>query len=670
MRKRIRITLLTEALLLLAISLSYGCSAGRMHHYDVVVYGGTAGGAVAAVAAANEGVSVALLEPRQHIGGMISGGLGRTDFGNKSVIGGMSREFFERVGAHYSDPIAWYFEPHVAERVLRDWLSEADVEIYFNHRLDLSGVTTSGGRIARIRMENGATFEASVFIDASYEGDLMSRAGVKYTWGREGREQYGESLAGRHERSAKHQFDVKISPYDDDGNLLPQVYEGDETPVGGADRKVQAYNFRMCLTNRKDNRVPFPKPINYNPHRYELLKRYLQVKGKDLTLDQLMILSPMPNDKTDVNNRGAFSTDHIGGSWDYPNADYLRRQEIWDDHVRYQQGFFYFLANDPSVPAHIQKAMNEWGLSADEFTDTNHWPHQLYIREARRMIGAFVMTQADLQTQRSKPDSIGMGSYNSDSHNVQRVPTADGFVENEGDMQVPVQPYEMAYRAITPKQDECGNLLVPVCFSASHVAYSSMRMEPQYMILGHTAGVAADYAVRNEVPVQEVDVSWLQRRLREQRQVLTMADAVKRDVWQLSLRGIVVDNRSAKVTGPWQPSTACEPYLGIDYLHDGNADKGTLTARFEPGLPKQGLYEVRIAYTPHPNRATNVPIRLKTTSGVKALTLNQQKRPAHPPFESLGRFNCGPDTYIEISNAGTDGHVIVDAVQWLPARKR
>ncbi len=487
--------------------------------YDVVVYGGTAGGTVAAIAAANEGLRVALLEPRRHIGGMVSGGLGRTDYGNKAVIGGMSREFFERVGAEYGDEVAWFFEPHVAEQVFRDWLAEAGVDVFFEHRVDT--VAKSGTRIAHIQMENGAAFAAKVFIDASYEGDLLPRAGISYTWGREGRDAYGESLAGRREHSKYHQFPHPVSPYDEDGNLLPLVYGGDPGKPGEGDKKVQSYNFRLCLTDDKGNQAPFPRPPGYDPKRFEILKRYLATVP-DLELGKILSIGRMPKHKTDINNNGPVSTDYIGGSWDYPEADYKRRAEIWEAHKLYTQGFLYFLAHDPSVPASLQAAMNEWGLAKDEFVDTDHWPHQLYIREARRMIGQYVQVQADLQTRRTKPDSIGMGSYNSDSHHVQRIPTPDGAVVNEGDMQVPVSPYEIPYRVLVPKADECANLLVAACVSASHVAYSSMRMEPQYMIMGHAAGVAAAMATRGEVPVGEIDVAQLQARLREQKQTLSL----------------------------------------------------------------------------------------------------------------------------------------------------
>lgn len=511
--------------LLLLIPMAWAGSVLEAKPYEVVVYGGTAGGAIAAVAAAQEGVSVALLEPGRHIGGMISGGLGATDFGNKTVIGGMSREFFVRTGRHYAQPLAWYFEPHVAEQVLNDWLKEKGVEVLFEHRLDQ--VVLKDGRIEAVRMKNGSTFAAKVFLDCSYEGDLMARAGVSYTWGRESMEQYGETLAGVRERCEFHQFGVPVPARDEQGKLLPLVYPGERGKTGQADRKVQAYNFRICLCNQRENQVPFNKPEGYDPARYEILRRYLAIKGQDLRLGQILSIIMMPNGKTDINNNGPISTDHIGASWAYPEADDAERRKIWDDHLRYVQGYFYFLANDSSVPRHLQDEMNQWGLAKDEFVDTGHWPHQMYIREARRMIGEYVMIQKDLQTEREKPDSIGMGSYNSDSHHVQRIERPDGMLENEGDMQVPVKPYEIAFRAVLPKRTECINLLVPVCFSASHVAYSSMRMEPQYMIIGQASGLAAAATARSGRPVQDTDVAWLQQRLREGKSVLKMSEAIK-----------------------------------------------------------------------------------------------------------------------------------------------
>ncbi|HYK87708.1 MAG TPA: FAD-dependent oxidoreductase [Acidobacteriota bacterium] len=498
--------------------------------YDVVVYGATAGGVITAVSAAREGLKVALLEPRDHLGGMVSGGLSYTDYGRKEVIGGYALEFFWRVGNRYSlrrfgQDASWYFEPHVAEQVFREMLDDAGVNVLVRHRLrEKTGVMKAGGRIIKISTENGASFTSRIFADCSYEGDLMAQAGVSYTWGREGVSQYGESLAGVRERTPYHQFTVNISPYDADGKLLPEVSPGPAGEVGAGDKKVQAYNFRLCLSSDKNNQIPFPKPAGYTPRRYELMARMLRAMteklGRAPRLDEVCKPDSIPNKKADVNNNGAFSTDFIGRNWGYPEGDYKTRQRIWQEHIDYIAGFFYFLANDPSVPRALQEETRQWGLAKDEFTDTGNWPHQLYIREARRMVGEYVVTQKDLQTDLTKPDPIGMGSYNSDSHNIQRIPTGDGFVVNEGDMQVPVTPYQIPFRIMLPRKNEVQNLLVPVCFSASHVAYSSLRMEPQYMIIGQAAGVAAKMAIDAAVPVQDVDTIELTQRLREQGAVM------------------------------------------------------------------------------------------------------------------------------------------------------
>jgi hypothetical protein len=509
----------------LSLILMLAGSLTAASRYDVVVYGGTAAGVITAVSAAREGASVVLLEPGNHIGGMVSGGLGRTDHGKKEVIGGYSLEFFERLGRQYGEPVSWFFEPHVAEKVFREMLDEAKVPVVFKHRLrEMSGVRKKGNTLTEIRMENGASFSARIFVDCTYEGDLMAQAKVSYTVGREGVSQYGESLAGVRPKDRNHMFEVKVSAYDEQGKLLPEVSVAPPGEIGTADKKVQAYNFRMCLSKDKNNQVPFTKPPNYDPKRFTLLARLL--KGlverdqRGPQLNEIMIVSPMPNNKTDINNRGAFSTDYIGKSWDYPETSYKRRTEIWQDHVHYMQGFFYFLANDPQVPADTQKAINEYALAKDEFTDTSHWPHQLYVREARRMVGSFVMTQKDIQDELTKQDVIGMGSYNSDSHNVQRFVQADGTVQNEGNMEVPVKPYHIPYRILLPKKNEAANLLVPVCFSASHVVYSTVRMEPQYMILGQAAGVAAKMAIEKNTAVQDIDTQALTAKLRKQKAVM------------------------------------------------------------------------------------------------------------------------------------------------------
>ena len=509
--------------------------------FDVVVYGGTAGGVVTAISAGREGARVALLEPRDHIGGMVTGGLGWTDYGKKDVIGGYALEYYQRAGHKYGVPIQWYLEPHVAEAVFRQWVVEAGVELFYRHRLvEKTGVRKEGTRVTTIHMENGSSFSARVFVDASYEGDLMAQAGVTYTVGREGTDRYGESLAGVRDRTPLHQFQVSVPARDASGRLLPEVSGAPKAPSGSADTKVQAYNFRVCMTQRADNRVPFPKPASYTAARYAVLAKMLGAmdaikkeaalapetqaqKGdprgrlkQPWSLWDVMKPDPIPNGKTDTNNNGAFSTDYIGGNYDYPDGDYATRDRIWQAHVDYVQGFLYFLQHDSQVPAGLRAAMADWGLCKDEFADTDHWPHQLYVRESRRMVGEFVVSQKDIQTELTKPDPIGMGSYNSDSHNIQRIVDAEGMVENEGDMQVAVTPYQIPYRVMLPRRTETTNLLVPVAFSASHVAYSTLRMEPQYMIIGQAAGVAAKMAIDANVPVQAIDTAALSAKLKQQ----------------------------------------------------------------------------------------------------------------------------------------------------------
>ncbi|HWC96220.1 MAG TPA: FAD-dependent oxidoreductase [Candidatus Sulfopaludibacter sp.] len=494
--------------------------------FDVVVYGGTAGGVIASVSAAREGLHTALIEPGRHLGGMVSGGLGWTDYGKKEVIGGYALEFYLRVGRHYQlgrygQDIGWLHEPHVAEDILRQMAREAGVEVFEQSRLkEKGGVRKAGTQVQEISMENGDTFRAKVFIDSSYEGDLMAQSGITYTYGREGRAQYDESLAGVRDRTPLHQFSVDLSPLDAAGKLLPEISSRQLPPAGTADKAVQAYNYRMCFTDVPENRVAFAAPPGYNPQRYALFARLMQARmkteGKPPILNSVMKVDRIPNGKTDVNNNGPFSTDYLGGSWDYPDATYARRAEIWQQHKLYQQGFFYFVANDAQVPEALRQEMNRWGLCKDEFTDTDHWPNQLYIRESRRMVGEYVMVQKDLQTELTKPDAIGMGSYNSDSHNVERIVDAGGFVRNEGDMQVAVKPYQIPFRIMLPKRSEATNVLVPVAFSASHVAYSSVRMEPQYMILGQAAGVAAKMAIAASSSVQSIAPETLVERLKAQ----------------------------------------------------------------------------------------------------------------------------------------------------------
>ncbi len=500
------------------------------HDSDVVVYGGTAGGVMAAVSAARQGLRTALVEPGGHLGGMVSGGLGRTDYGRKEVIGGFALEFYWRVGMayrmdRYGNEVAWLHEPHVAEEIFRQLIAESGVSLFEHQRLaQTDGVRRQGTALQALRMEDGSEFTGRVFIDASYEGDVMAQSGVTYTVGREAASQYGESLAGARDRTPFHQFLVDIPARDENGRLLAEISAGAPEMPGSANRHVQTYNFRMCFSEVPENQAPFARPAGYDAARYTLLARLIAARTaaehKVPPLATLLSIDRIPNGKADINNNGAFSTDYIGASWTYPDGTYAERERVWQAHKQYTQGLFYFLAHDEQVPAPLRAEMNHWGLCRDEFTDTDHWPRQLYIREARRMVGEYVMVQKDLQTDLEKPDPIGMGSYNSDSHNIQRFADAHGFVRNEGDMQVPVQPYQIPYRILVPRRGQAANLLVTAAFSASHVAYSSVRMEPQYMILGQAAGVAAKLAIGSGRAVQDIDTMELTRILKSQGAVM------------------------------------------------------------------------------------------------------------------------------------------------------
>lgn len=519
--------------------------------HELVIYGATAGGIVSAVSASQSGGSVILVEPSSHIGGMVTGGLGRTDIGVGESIGGLAADFYRRVKAHYDKPSSWKFqtraeylesqpktlmddkwwfhEPSVASGIFRKMLDEAGVTVLTNHRIKF--VEKRGVRIHSLTCENGAVFQARLFIDATYEGDLMAKAGVSYRVGREGAAEYGEKLAGVVPRkfSTRKQWDVNVGPDDEKGDLLFGVMDIPRGEDGQGDRKVQAYNHRICLTNHPDNRLPIEQPRNYDASRYDLLARYVAARG-GLSLWKPSgawgFLKPgdLPNRKTDINDGGPFSTDFIGFNWDYPDGDETTRRAILKNHDDYTKGLLYFIGHDPRVPEATRKEMLEWGYPKDEFVDSHHWTPQLYVREARRMVGDYVMTSHDLETNRSKEDSIGIGSYGADSHLVQRI-VDKGFVRNEGnpnDFTPGHRPYEIPYRAITPARDECDNLLVTFCVSASHMGFASIRMEPVFMILSESAGIAAMDAVREDIAVQDVSYQRLRTRLIDRKQILKL----------------------------------------------------------------------------------------------------------------------------------------------------
>jgi hypothetical protein len=497
---------------------------------DLLVYGGTASGVMAAYSAAREGLRVVLLERGAHVGGMVTGGLSCTDLGHYSIIGGYVRDFYLKAAAHYGvhdlDRMEnWYSEPHVSEELFRGMLKDAGVAAIYQQRLrELNGVELEDRRIVSITTEDGKRWTAKIFADCTYEGDLMAKAKVSYTWGREASSEYGEDLAGVRARTPMNQFSFAVSAYDQHHRLLPEIDPGPLAAPGSGDKEVQAYNFRLILSNDPGNRIAFPRPEGYDRSRFALLERYMneyQAKlGRGPGIKDLCNFVAIPNHKADFNNQNGFGSDYIGRNWKYPEASYSEREAIWKDHLTYTQCFYYFITHYHKLPAGLRGEISQWGLSKDEFADTDHWPRQLYVREARRMVGDYVMRQSDTVGNRTKSDSIGMGSYNIDSHNTQRVAMPDGNVLNEGDVQFPVEPYEISYRSLTPKRAEAENLLVTACLSATHVAYCSIRMEPQYMILGQAAGTAASLAVNSRKPVQDISVSDLQRKLREHGAVL------------------------------------------------------------------------------------------------------------------------------------------------------
>jgi len=544
-----RIVLLSFILL---IALRGNAHDDKIPEADIVIYGGTSSGIIAGVRAVQLGKKVVIVSPDVHLGGLSSGGLGFTDTGNKEVIGGLARNFYHRVFLHYqkqnawlwqkkeeygnkgqgtpaidgNDRTMWIFEPHVAEKIMEDFVRENKITVYRNEWLERKdGVVMKNGRIISIKTLSGKIFSGKMFIDATYEGDLMAASKVSYHIGREANSVYGEKWNGvqtgvfQHGHHFKKDIDPYKIPGDKTSGLLPGISGNAPGVKGEGDAKLQAYCFRMCLTDNPDNRIAFPKPDRYNASDYELLARVFQ-QGWNELFDKF---DPVPNRKTDTNNHGPFSTDYIGMNYDYPEASYQERKKIIKEHENYQKGLFYFMCTDPRIPAALQQRLNTWGLAKDEFKENGNWPRQLYIREARRMVGSYVMTENEVLGIKEVPQSIGMGSYALDSHNTQRYVTDRGFVQNEGDIGVKApKPYGIAYASITPKAAECSNLLVPVCLSSSHIAYGSVRMEPVFMILGESAATAASIAIDDQVAVQNIDFKKLESMLLRQNQRLKL----------------------------------------------------------------------------------------------------------------------------------------------------
>jgi len=547
---------------LLMLFLTVQLMNGQTKKYDIVIYGGTSAGVAAALQSSRMGKSVVLIEPTDRIGGLTTGGLGQTDIGNKQAIGGISREFYENIRKYYDDPnnwkwekrseymdsgqtrteegeaTMWTFEPSAALKVYKAMMDKEKIKIVYNERLNReSGVKKVNGKIESITMESGKTYKGKVFLDATYEGDLMASAGVSYAVGRESNEEYGETLNGVQANSINraltgfvsknafnHNFLPGVDPYvkkgDPASGLLPNVNEKPGLE-GEGDEKIQAYCFRMCLTDHPENRIPFQKPSNYDEINYELLFRnYEARKGtiRDMYSYGNSLLpwinSSMPNRKTDTNNKFGFSTDYIGRNYDYPEASYAEREKIIEDHRNYQMGLMWSLANHPRIPEEVREEASKWGTSKDEFERADGWQQQLYIREARRMISDYVMTQQNCEALIVAEDAIGMAAYGMDSHNVQRYVDANGYVQNEGNVEAHgFKPYPISYRSLVPKKEECNNLIVPICVSSTHIAFGSIRMEPVFMVLGQSAATAAALAIDGNINVQDVPYPQLKEQL-------------------------------------------------------------------------------------------------------------------------------------------------------------
>jgi hypothetical protein len=671
----------------LLIFLLFAISVHAAAPVDVIVYGATPAGVCAAIAAAREGASVVLLEPTSHVGGMNTGGLSFSDSNQtvRSTLLGLFEEWHQRIEAAYQtrgvqlpytvrkkNTAHWTYEPHVAASITKEMLEEAHVPVLTQHRLE-SGIK-DGARISKLITNRGA-FEAKTFIDCTYEGDLLAAAHVSWTIGSEGRNAFGESLAGKRYPKPK----MGISGLGADGKPLPLITTTDAGPEEEGDEKVMVYSFRLCVTKDPANREPFPKPEHYDPARFEVVRRYFRQAGKrDFPWD----LYSLPGEKFDANNGifKQFSMGAVGLCNGWSQADEKGRAEIWEAHRQYTLEFYHFLTTDDSVPEPIRTEMLQLGLCRDEFTDTNHWPPQLYVREGRRMIGEYVVSQNDIMKHAWKEDPIVVSSFPIDSHDCQRIGT-EKFVWNEGTIG-PLRmqgrghgyPFHIPYRAITPKAAECTNLLVPVALSCTHVGLCSIRVEPTWMVLGQSAGIAATWCARHGVAVQKAPYEALRERLLAQKMALDLPQlgtvSEHTDNYRVGEPGklppIVLDDTQAELRGPWSHSANFKPHVGAGYRHDEKRGDGACEAIFRFKVPQTGSYELRMAYSAHATRATRVPVAVRNGVTTVDLLVDQtQPMPAGAVFRSIGKVQLQKEveTTVTIRNEGTEGFVILDALQ-------
>jgi hypothetical protein len=640
---------------------------------DICIYGATSAGVIAAYTAKKMGKTVVLIEPGGHLGGMTSGGLGYTDIGNKYAITGLSRDFYRRIGKHYGKFEQWTFEPHIAKKYLQQYLDEAGIKVIYQNRVIKAN--KSGAEIKSIVLENSLkpdsktnqTISAKVFLDCTYEGDLMAKAGVKYAVGREANSDYNETIDGV-QLMKGHQLPDGIDPYKIEGKpesgLLWGVSNAKLEPNGTGDKKVQAYNYRICLTSDPGNMVPITKPNGYDPTHFELLARLIAKQPEKKALNDYFIWSKMPNNKTDINNRNGFSTDMIGMNHDYPDADYKKREEIIKAHETYTKGLLYFFGHDPRVPAELREAMLKWGYPKDEYVETGNWSPQLYVREARRMIGKYVMTQANCEGKEVVKDGVGMAAYTMDSHNIQRI-VVNGMAKNEGNVEIGgFGPYPIAYGSLVPKETECTNLLVPVCLSATHIAYGSIRMEPVFMVLAQSSALAAVMAIDSKTSVQRVDIAKLQARLK--------ADPLVNG----KTPEILVDNEDAKhvaVKGVWE--AVKKGGYGPSFLatKEGDSNGGSVT--FTPEVPAAGAYNIYVYFPKVAKPASEMKLSVKYGKETKDITVREKdivvEGQTSGEWYNLGKYNLpqGNASAVNISSEGASGAVVADAVLFVPDTK-
>ncbi len=635
--------------------------------YDICIYGATSAGVIAAYTAKMQGKSTILLEPSNHIGGLTTGGLGQTDIGNKYAITGLSRDFYRKIGQHYGKFEQWTFEPKVASKILKDYLSKAKVEVKTQMQLvnvikTLNAITTievknSKGQLTKIR--------AKYFIDCTYEGDLMAKAGVSFTVGRENNQKYGETWNGV-QMLDKHQFPDGIDPFkihgDSTSGLLWGISPEPLAPKGSGDQKVQAYNFRMCLTDSAANMIPITAPEDYDPSRYELLLRYIEKKQPHELNWALMHLQPMPNRKLDINNSGPFSSNLIGGNYDYPNADYAQRKIIQKAHENHIKGFFYFLGNDPRIPGHLRSEMKKWGYPKDEFVNNSHFSPQMYVREARRMVSDVVMTEKHCMGEDTVNDGIGLAAYTMDSHNTQRVILKDSNgkyqVKNEGDVQMGLgglDPYPISYRAIIPKKNQCNNLLVPVCLSASHIAFGSIRMEPVFMVLAQSAATAAVLALETNKNIHEIDVSKLLNLLKSN----PLADGSRPE--------LLLDNSfEGQFAAKGEHEVIKKQYgrYGKDFVKMGLKSEATFSTKINQG----GKYMLQLYFPKRENSSEMLKIVVKYGESVEEKLLKVDSETNNWYLFGNINFLKNQDVKVSISNL-SNKEFIADAILFVPVSK-